>query len=671
MTRKVSVLSMCLVLALLAGPAMAQVVFTFDSDDEGFTLGGTPGAMTIGQESGALRVTGGDGDTFDPMVVSPAGLNFSADDNQEFAIKFSVSGLEGDYSCGLFTFPTAGGHRRNQFAYVNGDDQVKRLNYTTGTPDGVAVQNGDFTGEIGYFRMDFPEEDAGWDDGGTVLLIDWIAWSNDPNYVPSSGGEGEGEGEGEPTWDNWPVYKVNTPPTIDGVVNASEYGSAVLSMTPATMAANGGSNNVSGATGFSDEMACDYYFAWNSTYLFIGCVVTDDSINWGPDQGAALNGTDAMQIAFNHTNSASAGMDDDPGLTIHDVSPGQVSNNDEAAYWQHWPGEIGYPDSFPNSEFAATTNGTNYSTELAIMWTDFTNMSTPEIGTQLGYLALLIDVDEGTLNQLWWNAGAGDNIIGGPGSAYNTMTLMDTEVPPTVPPVVFRFDCDTEGFGATHAVSVDHTLGWLVVQPTDADPYTQVGVSIAGNTLTEFGAVIDVQDAPDANPIQCAMYWFATGGHGRAPFNVASGANVVRFNVPATKDAGAANWDDSVTAFRLDLPESDPTPLINAGTTFFVDAIAFSEYDDYVPDPWTLDNDCDNDGLSNSYEESLGTDPKDSDTDGDGVSDGIEVEFGSDPLDAQDYVNVPAVNYLGLGLAALLVAAAALVVVRRRRGASH
>ncbi len=671
MTRTMVAMSMCLALALLAMPAMAQVVFTFDTDDMGFTIGGTAGAMTLSWDNGSLKLTGGDGDTFDPQVVAPSDnpqFPFAGDDHKEFAIKYSASNLDTDYTCGVFTFSSAG-HARQQIPYINGADQVYRLNFSTGDPDGVSPVNlANFEGQdINFFRLDFPEEDPGWADGDTVLLIDWIAWSNDPSFVPTQGGgEGEGEGEGEPTWDNWPVSKVTTPPTIDGVVNPSEYGSAVLTMDPATMAANGGSGT---GSGFSAEMACDYYFAWDATALYIGCVVTDDQINNLKNQGDPLNATDIMQIAFDHANAGASATTSD-GLTIHDVAPGQANDPNTPAYFEHWGGGAGM--TFDNVEYASdTSNAPNWSVELKIPWSDFNPAPTAQIGMQLGYLALLMDFDDDSLNELWWNGGDGTNIIGGPGDVYNKMTLMDTETPPTVPPVVFRFDCDTEGFGETHNVSLDSPIGWLAVTPTGADPYTQVGVNIAGNTLTEFGSVIVVQNAPDANPIQCAMYWFADGGHGRAQFTVQDGVNVVRFNVPDTQDAGAASWDDSVVAFRLDLPETDPTPLINAGTTFLIDAIAFSEFNDFVPDPWTLNNDCDNDGLSNDYEEILGTDPKLADTDGDGVSDGIEVQFGSDPLDPQDTVTVPVMNYLGLGLTALLLAAAALVLVSRRRSTSH
>lgn len=49
--------------------------------------------------------------------------------------------------------------------------------------------------------------------------------------------------------------------------------------------------------------------------------------------------------------------------------------------------------------------------------------------------------------------------------------------------------------------------------------------------------------------------------------------------------------------------------------------------------------DTDNDGLSDTEEEQLGTDPNDADSDDDGVEDGVEIETGTDPLDPTDFNN--------------------------------
>ena len=51
-----------------------------------------------------------------------------------------------------------------------------------------------------------------------------------------------------------------------------------------------------------------------------------------------------------------------------------------------------------------------------------------------------------------------------------------------------------------------------------------------------------------------------------------------------------------------------------------------------LADSYSDNIDTDGDGLNDSYERSIGTDPANSDTDGDGLSDGFEIKFGSDPL---------------------------------------
>lgn len=69
------------------------------------------------------------------------------------------------------------------------------------------------------------------------------------------------------------------------------------------------------------------------------------------------------------------------------------------------------------------------------------------------------------------------------------------------------------------------------------------------------------------------------------------------------------------------------------------------EVDDFWSD-WAADNvtaggsvgdpDTDGDGLTNSEEELLGTDPELADTDGDGFDDGVEVESYTNPTDRTD-----------------------------------
>lgn len=63
------------------------------------------------------------------------------------------------------------------------------------------------------------------------------------------------------------------------------------------------------------------------------------------------------------------------------------------------------------------------------------------------------------------------------------------------------------------------------------------------------------------------------------------------------------------------------------------------------------DTDDDEDGLTDTEEAALGTDPLLADTDGDGFSDGVELDAGSDPLDANDTpaVSVPSLSPLARG----------------------
>ena len=55
----------------------------------------------------------------------------------------------------------------------------------------------------------------------------------------------------------------------------------------------------------------------------------------------------------------------------------------------------------------------------------------------------------------------------------------------------------------------------------------------------------------------------------------------------------------------------------------------------FDPNVYDGDDDFDTDGLTNSVEFSLGTDPTNADSDGDGYSDGLEVDGGYDPLNAE------------------------------------
>lgn len=81
------------------------------------------------------------------------------------------------------------------------------------------------------------------------------------------------------------------------------------------------------------------------------------------------------------------------------------------------------------------------------------------------------------------------------------------------------------------------------------------------------------------------------------------------------------------------------------------------------------DTDDDNDGLSDTAEAGLGTDPLAADTDGDGADDGSEVAAGTDPLDPGSFPppsEIPALSPVSLLLLGTLLLAAPWLAARRR-----
>jgi len=97
-------------------------------------------------------------------------------------------------------------------------------------------------------------------------------------------------------------------------------------------------------------------------------------------------------------------------------------------------------------------------------------------------------------------------------------------------------------------------------------------------------------------------------------------------------DDGVTNSEESNIGTDPTNPDTDEDG-INDGDEVDNDSDPLDPCD---PDPTAGPCDQDNDGLTNTEENNLGTDPTNPDTDGDGINDGDVVDGGSDPLDPCD-----------------------------------
>ena len=158
-------------------------------------------------------------------------------------------------------------------------------------------------------------------------------------------------------------------------------------------------------------------------------------------------------------------------------------------------------------------------------------------------------------------------------------------------PVVLPFTCGSDGFYPNATIYLDAASGAIAAAPTGPDPFILWDGAIDGDQLDEFAMQISVTDAPQES-FTCALFWFSDGGHGRAPFTLNSGAQLVRFNAPDSQTSGAGQWDANVYRIRLDLPDALHTPFVDAGTVFTIDWLAISDDPAFVPAPDYGSSDC-------------------------------------------------------------------------------
>jgi len=542
---------------------------------------------------------------WDPMMTTRNGVSIDADANPEFAMQMDVTGLAaGSYTGALFWFGGAG-HGRAGFSFANGANTI-RFNIPATKDSG----DQDWTGTVSPLRLDIPDGHDFATFQNAEATIDWIVFSDDPSYVPEQ----------------------NDCAAVAVHVMAAEF-------DPTTQGTNGWSYQ------YYDEGAGEYVDLDNAAEGFGG------HYGWNIGAFVPLIGTTGHTYGYTLWHSGAGS----PNPRTHC-----------AAVWTAPADGIVNVDSRSN---AAKHNASDGGALLIRVLHNTTEIfSSPVGGTD--------NVGVRTLVAAPVTVVAGDRIVFqeeiSSDSTDNSWSTWDPVVKfqPTGAPegLVLTFDCGRDGFTPNGSSTLTDNIGSITFVPTAGDPFMTRDNAIDGTAFEELAMQLNVASAAN-DSFPAAFFWFADGGHGRAGFQLAGdGDYTIRMNVPAAKDSGAANWDASIYRIRLDFPDGDATAFINAGTMFTLDWLTITADPNYTPGATDLDAiDCDGDGLSNGYEEALGTDPFDADSDDDGVNDGLEVQFGTDPLDPESVPVIPVTSGIGLAAAALALALAGLVLVRRRR----
>jgi hypothetical protein len=367
--------TLAVTLALFAGAAGAQETWTFDCGLEGVI---STDEAVMNWENGELVQTYADTGAFDP-VMQFGGLSIDGSALQEVAISFTIENASNPVPAAFFFFDDADPANASQIpldSYDNGSHLV-RFNAATeplGTPSAVDWATSTITG----IRFDFPD-DAGAtfaDYENTSVRVDWIAVSNDPAFTPTQ----DTQDCSEPPISN-PVTatQVQTPPTIDGVIGADEYGSFT---PPVAIDLNTGYVTTWGATTTPDPSNISYTIqaAWDSTALYVALDVTDDVVDAADQTGEYIQ---VVLTPEDATGNASGSLSD-----IWLLPDGSIN-------WTNNPGGGGVDWGAANITGAWTTTANGYALELRYPWSDFNiTLPTIEVGAQLRALFSIADRDD-------------------------------------------------------------------------------------------------------------------------------------------------------------------------------------------------------------------------------------------------------------------------------------
>lgn len=413
----------------VAPGAQAAKVWTFDC--------GTQGWITTGNHTATWSDAGGEGkvtltynelpEPFDPVFQSPGDQGIDLNATPYIIIDFETAGLPDPTHVGLFIFSTGGAEawRFGGNLPVGANRVVVDANAVDwGAPLWGSVQN-PFDTEIGYFRFDIPDGPGYAEVAGGTVTVDYVAVAESGDFVPVQDSVDCGMVD---TWRNLPINRIDAAPVMDGVVTAAEYPTTALPITQGLIDLFGSRSG--GGSSTDEDVSGTFYIGWDATYLYCAAQVTDNVVVYNADQGEPLNGTDGIQLITDHRYLRGGTVGGTDGLLIHDLVPGQASDNATAAYYQHWPGDDGTQTQTITdvaNDIAGRTVAGGYEVEMRIPWANFTpEPITPQIGALIGYVAIILDFDSAALNDLLANSAQLPWVS--PGAAgWNTGLLLGPE----------------------------------------------------------------------------------------------------------------------------------------------------------------------------------------------------------------------------------------------------
>jgi hypothetical protein len=225
---------------------------------------------------------------------------------------------------------------------------------------------------------------------------------------------------------NYNVPKTSVAPTIDGVLSANEWTSAMaISMVyPAIITApkEGALNSATYPPDSAQDLSATWYFMWDNTALYVACKVQDSQLFWLTSEGPYSQ--DGVQLCFNFRNDPAAVYRAEAAL--YDFAP-RTSTGTVPDIYKRDPSYFSLPNGVIGSSFP--TGG--YIVEVKMPWSDFDSGYVPAVNDIHGAGLILLDYDSESVTDpgstIMADFGNGSYSVSTV-STWNILTLVNTLV---------------------------------------------------------------------------------------------------------------------------------------------------------------------------------------------------------------------------------------------------